>query len=578
MAESEKTGDSDAARAWYLAALVTSIVAGVLSVIVCLFLVIGYFGLHAADVLESEELAELKEAVAKRPADEALRKRVRELDLELRKEYFRLLDLSAYGAPLLAGCIICFLASVKLVFALKKRLPMPQGSAEDAEAHSRASARARWSVASVGVLLGLAAIVLIVKMGVGLPQPVRRAQMADAGYPSAEEVAKNWPRFRGPGGLGISAYTNVPSTWDGKTGRGILWKTAVPLPGMNSPVLWGKRVFLTGADKHARQVYCFDIDTGELLWQREVRGVGRASTDLEVGSETGYAAPTCATDGRRVFAIFANGDLACFDFEGKRLWARSFGIPDNTYGHASSLTTYRGMLFVLYDQGMAEDGKSALYALDTVTGKTIWRAQRNVESSWISPIVIEAAGRAQIITCATPWVIAYDPANGSVLWGVECLVGEVAPSPIFAGGLVFATNDSAALVAIRPESKGVLTDTGIVWKAYDGLPNTVSPVSDGKLVFLVAAGGLLTCYDAKDGKKVWDKYVEGMGFTASPTLVGNRIYLLDTDGVMLIIESARKFKELGRAELGEQCYASPAFADGRIYIRGETHLYCITEE
>ncbi|MDP6381260.1 MAG: PQQ-binding-like beta-propeller repeat protein, partial [Phycisphaerae bacterium] len=199
---------------------------------------------------------------------------------------------------------------------------------------------------------------------------------------------------------------------------------------------------------------------------------------------------------------------------------------------------------------------------------------RTVASSWTTPIVIDAGGRRQLITCATPWVLAYDPADGTELWGAEFLLGDVAPSPIFAGGLVFAVNDGAVLAAIRPDGDGVVTDTKIVWKAHDGLPDIASPVSDGNLVYLVAAGGLITCYDAADGKKVWEKYLE-RNYTASPSLVGNRIYLLDMDGVMLMLEAGREFKELGQAELGEECHASPAFADGRIYIRSEGHLYCI---
>ena len=156
--------------------------------------------------------------------------------------------------------------------------------------------------------------------------------------PSDAEIAKAWPRFRGPGGLGISAYTNVPDAWDAASGKGIVWKTPVPLPGNNSPVVWGKRVFLSGADKHRREVYCFDADSGKLVWRQNVPGTPQSTAKPpEVTDDTGYAAPTTATDGRRVFAIFANGDLAAFDVSGKPAWAKSLGIPENSYGHASSL-------------------------------------------------------------------------------------------------------------------------------------------------------------------------------------------------------------------------------------------------
>ena len=163
-------------------------------------------------------------------------------------------------------------------------------------------------------------------------------------YPSREAIGRNWPRFRGPGGLGISAYTNVPSSWNGITGEGVLWKTPVPLAGQNSPIVWENRVFLTGASEDEREVYCFDADSGELLWQRAVADVpGSPSEPPEVDDVTGFAAPTAVTDGKRVYAIFANGDLACFDFDGKRLWAMSLGNPDNLYVNGHGVDSSLGL-------------------------------------------------------------------------------------------------------------------------------------------------------------------------------------------------------------------------------------------
>jgi outer membrane protein assembly factor BamB len=293
--------------------------------------------------------------------------------------------------------------------------------------------------------------------------------------------------------------------------------------------------------------------------------------------DTGFAAPTPVTDGERVYAIFANGDVVCLDFDGNRVWTRNLGIPDNVYGYASSLAMYRNLLLVLFDQGGADDDLSQLMALDAPSGQTEWQTRRPIPNSWASPIVIHSGQREELITCGNPWVIAYEPVTGKELWRAKCLGGDVAPSPIFASGLVFVANEYACVAAIRVGGEGDVTETHVAWTAEDGLPSICSPLSNGELVFLLASNGVLTCYDTQDGNKVWEQDLE-VSFKASPSLVEDKIYLMSEEGVMFIVAAARGYRELGRAELGERANTSPAFMDGRIYIRGKKNLYCIGKQ
>jgi len=367
----------------------------------------------------------------------------------------------------------------------------------------------------------------------------------------------------------------VPTRWDGKTGEGILWKTKVPLPGNNSPVVWGDRVFLSGADPNSRQVFCFDTSTGGLLWKGDVLGLPKSNEEpLEVMEDTGLAAPTVVTDGRRVYAIFATGDVGCFDFKGKKVWEKNLGRPDSSYGYASSLAMYQNLLLIQYDQGGVEDEKSELIALDGFSGRIVWQTKRPVGNSWSSPIVASIGEQFQIITCGDPWVVAYSPADGAELWRVNCLSGDIAPSAIYANGLVFVIEPYSKLVAIKPDGKGDVTETHIAWISEEGGPDICSPVSNDESIFLLATEGLLESYNVSDGKRLWEKDMQEY-FLASPCLVGNNLYMLSDKGVMFIAEAGSEYKELAKCELGEKCYASPAFADGRIYIRGVENLYCI---
>jgi len=531
----------------------------------------------------AEELDVLKIKIRDNPDDQRLLSRIRELylqvsqdrirqlDLQIRKVRMRRWDFSSRGSFLLLGSVVVLLVGVKSAAAYKKKLPAPQPQPDKRDEQVRKAKWARWALAVATVTLGSTALLLINRAW--LDFSAQDSQVTS--YPSPDEISKNWPSFRGPGGLGISAYTNVGANWNGTPGDAIIWKSKVPLPGHNSPIVWDDRVFVTGADPNMREVYCFDALSGRLLWKRGVMKVPQGTTEpIEVMEDTGYAASTAVTDGRRVCAIFATGDVGCFDFDGKKLWAKNLGTPDSAYGYASSLAMYRNLLLIQYDQGGAEDEKSKLIALDTFTGRAVWETKRPVPNSWTSPIVVEVADGPQIITCGDPWVIAYEPTNGAEIWRAKCLGGEIASSPIYAGELIFVIEPYTAMVAIRPDGKGDVTKTHIAWSIDDGTPDISCPVSNGELIFLLTTEGLLTCYKTDDGAKLWEHDFE-KNFLASPSLVGDRLYLLSEKGVMHIAEFGTEYKELTTCQLGEDCYASPAFMDGRIYIKSKENLYCI---
>jgi outer membrane protein assembly factor BamB len=144
--------------------------------------------------------------------------------------------------------------------------------------------------------------------------------------------ADNFPVFRG--NAGASNKRNIPVSWNGSTGQNILWKTEVPLPGNNSPVIWGDKVFLAGANADRQEVYCFDRNSGKILWTTALNPAGRKP---QISAETGYAPSTAVTDGTRVYIIFPTGIISALDMDGNKVWEKDLGLPENHYGHASSL-------------------------------------------------------------------------------------------------------------------------------------------------------------------------------------------------------------------------------------------------
>jgi outer membrane protein assembly factor BamB len=561
----------------------TAWVAAVFSVLVGVMMLLGKLQAGSHVLLESPQLKQGKEALRLNPADEQKKQSIRDIDLQLRQKQFRHLARVRSGAWLLVGGAVVFLVAMYQVARLENHRPRPERRSDSPqERAARAATRARWSVAASGGALG--ALLFALSLAPTTPlgsKTLEVGSVSNDGEPvtaaadavSLSELLKSWPRFRGADGSGVSVFTNVPAEWDVKTGAGIAWKVPVPAGGFGSPITWDGRVFLSGGDAHQREVSCFSAQTGEILWWRAVTNVpGSPANPPEIPESSGVAAATMATDGRRVYAFFANGDLAAFTLEGNLLWLKSFGALKNPYGHASSLATWQGRLIMQLDQGEAEEARSKLYALDGRSGKIVWQQPRKVPSSWTTPIVFEAAGKAQVVTLAVPWAISYAVADGRELWRVECLNGEVLPSPVLAAGMLFVVSPSEKLLAIRTDGQGDVTKTHVVWTTEDNIPDITSPVSNGDLVFTLTSSGILTAFDSKDGKKQWEHDFE-MEFHASPGLAANRLYLFSQKGTAIVIEAARQFRELFRTEMDDSFHASPAFVQGGIILRGMTNLW-----
>ena len=273
-----------------------------------------------------------------------------------------------------------------------------------------------------------------------------------------------------------------------------------------------------------------------------------------------------AADGKHVFAIFATADIVSFDPDGKQMWGRNLGAPENHYGYASSLITYGGLLIVPFDS----DTGGRMLALDTATGQTSWDKPRaNVQNSWASPVLVNTGARAEVILNSSPRVAGYDPMTGNELWSVECMGGEVAASPAYGAGMVFVANEYVRLAAVKP---GV--SAKLVWEYGEELSSVASPVANDQFLFMASSGGVVTCLDPKTGAVFW-KHEFSKGFYASPILTEDRVYLLDTAGTMSVVAADKTFRLIAATDIGEPCVSTPALVNGRIYIRGKANLYGI---
>ena len=562
------------------------LVAGVFSLVVCILLIANNLSLKKTDPIHSPALQTLMEELKTNPKDQALREEIRELDQIARRAFFTSQRFNRLGIYMLVGGLVVMVIAFKSLEAFKVTPPYPDST--DSKDDIVENARwARKSVAAVGlVLAGFALMIALpwestldisdddLAAVAGSPSTSGTTQPDSTPSPTtssakpvatAEERLANWPEFLGPES-GVSRATGVPTEWNGETGEGIRWKVATPLPGFNSPIIWNGRMYFSGANETAREVYCLDAESGNLLWKKSVDDVpGSPAEPPKVTDDTGYAAATMATDGVRVFAIFSTGDLVAFDFEGNRVWAKNLGVPDKPYGHSSSLVVYENLLLIQYDQRE----NSFLAALDGATGQVRWRTPRDFGPSWSSPALVNTGERVEVILAADPAVVSYDPKNGKELWRCECLKrAEVAATPAYADGLVYVSADHSKLSAIDVKTHEV------VWENEDLTPGVSSSLVVGDYLIGGLAEGGIVCFNAKSGEELWYEDTDD-GFYASPVLAEGRVYLMSRSGIMHVFKPGPEYESISTPDLGEECTGTAAIVGDSLYLRGMENLYRI---
>jgi outer membrane protein assembly factor BamB len=419
--------------------------------------------------------------------------------------------------------------------------------------------------------------------------------------------ASDWPQWRGPDGQGVSTEKNLPTEWSAT--KNVQWKTPIPGRGHSSPIVWGKRIFLTtsiegpvvagaGAVKHIRagqvfvhpdsvgadhshtlKVLCLDRDTGKLLWERTAY---EGTVHDARHRKNNYASSTPVTDGRAVYAFFEAEGLYCYDFDGKLLWKTSLGkIAKMGLGHGVSPVLHENLLILQCDQEDGGESVSFIAAVDKRSGKQVWRVSRTHRKTWATPLLLRTPARVELIASGAESVISYDPGTGKELWRCPGVQGHAIPSAVAGHGLVFVSAGYPAkhALAVRPGGAGDLTGTSnVVWTYSKGTAYVPSPILYGDYLYLMTDKGLLTCIEARTGDV---KYEGGRvpvpaTFTASPVAFDGKILITSEDGDTFVVKAGPSHEVIATNSLGEPVYSSPAIADGRLFIRGEKHIYCIS--
>lgn len=422
----------------------------------------------------------------------------------------------------------------------------------------------------------------------------------------------SWPQFRGTSGAGVAESSKLPLEWG--PDHNVAWSVDVPGSGWSSPIVWQDRIFLTTAIpdkpeeapktglyfggerkdapeiKYDWRVLCLSAADGKTLWSKSVK-VGLPTKGKHIKNT--YASETPATDGKRVYAYFAQAGVFAFTMDGEPLWKKEIGDYKTKleWGSGSSPITDGSQVYIQCDN----DEKSFMVALDAESGRENWRSERDEQTNWSTPFLWEAGGRSELVTAGKNKARSYDPATGKLLWELGGMSSIVVTTPIASDKYCFVSSGyvmdskNRPIFAVKPGSSGDLTlkdkeesSGSVAWLQRLGGAYMPTPIVYDGVIYVLYDRGLFGCFDANTGKVIYSKkrLPNGGNYTASPWAYRSHIFCLAEDGQTHVVKAGPEFKVVGvNPPLDEKLFmATPAIAGDSLLIRGSSKLYSIRDQ
>ena len=447
-------------------------------------------------------------------------------------------------------------------------------------------------------------------------KPKFAASSAESKAADLKISSNNWPQFRGNGSRGVADGQSPPVHWNFESeekSTNLKWRKPVEGLGHSCPVIWEDRIFITTAvsksgneeikigqygdvdsveddAEYEYKVICLAKETGSLLWKKTAtEGVPKVKRHLK----STHANSTIATNGKFVIAFFASEGLYCYTNDGELLWKRDLGLlnsgwfydADFEWGFGSSPVIHRDRAIVQCD---IQD-ESFLLAIDLKSGKDIWRVERDEIPTWSSPTVMTFDDETMIVTNGTKFVRANDFETGKEIWRLNRNSEIAVPTPFKAHNMIFVSSGYRPIqpiYAILPTAKGDISlkdseesTSAIAWSKKRGGPYMPTPICYGDYIYCCGNGGIITCYEAKTGKRVYRKRLQGSGtlsFVGSPIAADGHLYITAEDGETFVVKAGPEFELVGSNKIGENVLTTAAISDKVFYVRSQHHLFAFS--
>lgn len=401
-------------------------------------------------------------------------------------------------------------------------------------------------------------------------------------------VNADWNNWRGPHDNGTAITGSLPAEL-GEANR--LWTADLPGKGCSTPIVHNKVIYLTAPLEGQDALLALDWD-GKLLWTTTF---GTESPGKHRNGSGSNASPV--TDGRAVFVYFKSGTLASVDLSGKTRWqtdlVERFGEDTLYWDHGTSP--------VLTEQNVVmarmHNGESWLAAFDKSTGDIAWKVARDYnvprecDHGYTTPLVIQHAGKESLLVWGGEHVTIHDARDGTMNWSCGNFnpeMNELWPAiatPVVVGDtavICYGRNDRdiPRTFGVRLTGEGDVTETNHAWHRQDIGTFVPTPAVYQDHVVIVRDKGEVDCINPATGETVWtDAFPRNRNkFYASPLIADGKLYAPREDGVVFVASIADGgFKLLSETDMQEPVIGSPIAVEDRLFIRGENHLFCLTQ-
>jgi outer membrane protein assembly factor BamB len=365
-------------------------------------------------------------------------------------------------------------------------------------------------------------------------------------------------------GTGRYPDANPVIEWNDKTN--VLWKTPVD-SSYSSPIIVGKSVVVTSEQD---KVFCVDLDSGKVQWKVEnpVSGLPKEQQEraIDPPHESGAAAATPASDGEKVYCVYATGIVAAFDLKtGNRVWTQVISSPATSSDGRSASPIIAGTSLIV--------SLGELYALDTKTGNIRWK-QEEAQEGFGTPIATKVGADDVIVT---PKGAVVNLADGKLLNSLDASLSF--SSPCFVDKKVGFIDASFSIFEL-PAKLDPKTKVEPYWSDFlEGSEVYSTALYHEGLLYTIVKDGTLQILDVKNKKKTQKKLElvddPGTALYASPVLAGKYIFLSNNRGRTVVMEPGTDPKVIKTNELGDGSGATPTFVGTKMLIRSGEFLYCI---
>lgn len=383
-------------------------------------------------------------------------------------------------------------------------------------------------------------------------------------------TAGDWLQFRGPNATGFAEGESLPTEIGAD--KNLAWHIPLPGKGPASPLVVDGKVIVCSSGGEGRQqdrvyVEAYSTTDGSKLWSRRFWSTGRPFSH----PTSANAAPTPVCDGERIYAFFSSNDLACLTLEGDLVWYRglTYDYPKaaNDVGMASSPVIAGDVVVVQVEN----QGDSFVSGIDRLTGEPRWRAVREAEANWGSPVAYQVDGVDYVLVVSRVGATAYRASDGEIAWE-RAGAGSSVSSSVVLGDKLLMPFDGLLFVSASSMS------TEDVWNNNRARPSNTSPVVWNDKAYLLSGQGVLAAVNLADGEVAWQERVGG-SYWATPVIAGGHLYAVSSAGVVNVVRlDAEGAEVIGSYDLGEAALASPAVADGGLYIRTDSGLWKFAAE